>query len=454
MRSRGTDAGADGAGRPVTGASVRLRVPVTGSVALSAFPRGLEELRGTPFLLVHGLASNARTVGRRGRGARATGSPERRHRPARARPGQQAGRRLRLRDARQRPAPRSSTRWTSSRPSWPASPGAATWSWSLPPVIPAGSGASSAVDGGTIELSARAARNGSRPRRSSAPPDLRGTPVTELEAWIRRAHPDWPESGIAGTLANFQVLADGTVAPWLTRERHMTILRELWEHHPARLYPTIRVPVLLPERGARGRGPGTDRRSRRASRRGGAAGHPARQRGVVPPADHDLHAQFPERLRPIAGRLRGDPSPAPAVTTPDARHGSWPSWDRARRHRPWPRCIASCSRGSARRRSRPCCWTRPTASRRTPTRSPPGRSTTSGTTSGYPMTLAPFRGGEPDPLERATAVARAREAQYLFAGPGSPSYALRAVAGHGGALDRGGQAGAGRHRRRSPVPRP
>ena len=43
---------------------------------------------------------------------------------------------------------------------------------------------------------------------------------------------------------------------------------------------------------------------------------------------------------------------------------------------------------------------------------------------GYPMTLAPFRGAEPDPLERATAVARARAAQYLFAGPGSPSYAL------------------------------
>jgi len=43
---------------------------------------------------------------------------------------------------------------------------------------------------------------------------------------------------------------------------------------------------------------------------------------------------------------------------------------------------------------------------------------------GYPMTLAPFRAVDADPLERATAVARAREAQYLFAGPGSPSYAL------------------------------
>ncbi len=44
---------------------------------------------------------------------------------------------------------------------------------------------------------------------------------------------------------------------------------------------------------------------------------------------------------------------------------------------------------------------------------------------GYPMTVAPFRRADVDPLQRATAVARAREARYLFAGPGSPSYALR-----------------------------
>ena len=43
---------------------------------------------------------------------------------------------------------------------------------------------------------------------------------------------------------------------------------------------------------------------------------------------------------------------------------------------------------------------------------------------GHPMTLAPFRVGDTDPLARATAVTRAREAHYLFAGPGSPSYAL------------------------------
>lgn len=43
---------------------------------------------------------------------------------------------------------------------------------------------------------------------------------------------------------------------------------------------------------------------------------------------------------------------------------------------------------------------------------------------GHALTLAPFRRADADPLTRATAIARAREASFLFAGPGSPSYAL------------------------------
>ena len=43
---------------------------------------------------------------------------------------------------------------------------------------------------------------------------------------------------------------------------------------------------------------------------------------------------------------------------------------------------------------------------------------------GHPLTLAPFRRADADPLTRATGIARARAAGYLFAGPGSPSYAL------------------------------
>jgi hypothetical protein len=44
---------------------------------------------------------------------------------------------------------------------------------------------------------------------------------------------------------------------------------------------------------------------------------------------------------------------------------------------------------------------------------------------GLPMTVAPLRRADEDPLLRATATARLREAGYVFSGPGSPSYALR-----------------------------
>lgn len=44
---------------------------------------------------------------------------------------------------------------------------------------------------------------------------------------------------------------------------------------------------------------------------------------------------------------------------------------------------------------------------------------------GQPLTVATLQRDDPDPLRHVTAVARAREADYLFSGPGSPSYALR-----------------------------
>jgi hypothetical protein len=44
---------------------------------------------------------------------------------------------------------------------------------------------------------------------------------------------------------------------------------------------------------------------------------------------------------------------------------------------------------------------------------------------GTPIGLVEFRRGDVDPVTAATAVARLREARYVFAGPGSPTYALR-----------------------------
>jgi hypothetical protein len=52
-----------------------------------------------------------------------------------------------------------------------------------------------------------------------------------------------------------------------------------------------------------------------------------------------------------------------------------------------------------------------------------------GTSVGRPAAVASYRSREVDALTLATAVARIREARYVMAGPGSPSYALRQWAG-------------------------
>ena len=67
----------------------------------------------------------------------------------------------------------------------------------------------------------RVPRLGGLPGRARARPASSAAGSSEIEGYIRSAHRDWPESGIRGTLANFEVRPDGTIAPWLTFERHL-----------------------------------------------------------------------------------------------------------------------------------------------------------------------------------------------------------------------------------------
>jgi pimeloyl-ACP methyl ester carboxylesterase len=118
------------------------------------------------------------------------------------------------------------------------------------------------IDGGTRDMAERLP-DWEEASVVLAPPVLDNVRRDEIETYMRRTHPDWPESGITGALANFDVRDDGTVAPWLTRTRHMTILRELWQHRPTEVLPQLTVPVCIVN---------------------------ARDYD----ADHDIHAQKPE----------------------------------------------------------------------------------------------------------------------------------------------------------------
>ena len=77
------------------------------------------------------------------------------------------------------------------------------------------------------------------------PPTFDGVTRADMRQRLRDYQPEWSEAGIDATLANFERLPDGTIRPWLSLERHMTIFRALWEQDPAELYGQVQEPVLI-----------------------------------------------------------------------------------------------------------------------------------------------------------------------------------------------------------------
>jgi pimeloyl-ACP methyl ester carboxylesterase len=150
------------------------------------------------------------------------------------------------------------------------------------------------VDGGVLELADRWPR-WEDCEEALAPPALAGRSAREITEMIRQDHPDWPEEGVVATLASFEVLADGTVRPWLTFDRHMRMLRALWEQRPSSLVPTLAVPLLLvladsdddlmPSK-------------QRAAEQAEATGTRVRVEWLSP-GDHDLHVQQPHAVADV-----------------------------------------------------------------------------------------------------------------------------------------------------------
>lgn len=136
-----------------------------------------------------------------------------------------------------------------------------------------------------------------------APPNLLGTPAERMRGYMRGAHPDWPESGIDGQMGNFEVLDDGTIRPWLTFDRHLKVLRGLWEHRPHELFPKIATAVMfVPADHDHGVFAATKRRTVERALGGLPRGRVEWFHG----ADHDLHAQHPERFADVVSRATMD----------------------------------------------------------------------------------------------------------------------------------------------------
>lgn len=152
-----------------------------------------------------------------------------------------------------------------------------------------------AVDGGTIDLS-QAFPVWEECERTLSPPLLEGMTFERLRSYIRAAHPDWSEEAIDGQMHNMEKLPDGTIRPWLTRQRHLTILRGLWEHTPSQLWSQISVPVLFTPAA---KGNDNHTQSKRAQIAAALEQMPRARAEWFEPADHDLHAQFPDRFAAV-----------------------------------------------------------------------------------------------------------------------------------------------------------
>lgn len=103
------------------------------------------------------------------------------------------------------------------------------------------------VDGGFMQLSAIPGMTWERAEREMAPPPLAGTPLEDFRQRIRQFLPPDAYSPEVEEiiLGNFQVDAEQRIYPHLTRERHMKILRSLWEQNPTEMYAQVDCPVLL-----------------------------------------------------------------------------------------------------------------------------------------------------------------------------------------------------------------
>ncbi len=128
------------------------------------------------------------------------------------------------------------------------------------------------------------------------PPRLAGMRAGRLESAIRATNSDWPESGIIGSLSNFEFHDDGTISPWLTFDRHMLILKELWMHRPSDMFASIERPILFMPADS---GDVAWTNNKETAINAALTKLKSGRAHWFRPAHHDLHAQHPERCADV-----------------------------------------------------------------------------------------------------------------------------------------------------------
>jgi pimeloyl-ACP methyl ester carboxylesterase len=271
-------------------AATDLRVPVAEGVQLHVrhWPAGSG---GRPFLLVHGLSSNARLWD--GVAERLAGAGH----PSYA---------IDLRSHGESDAPAGGYDTPTAAADLAAAvahlglaaPAVAGQSWGGNVVIrfaaerPDLVAGVALIDGGWIDLPAQFT-SWAECEHALRPPELNGLQADELRRRLRRSHADWSAVAVEATIANLRELPDGRLERRLPIPQHMSIVRSMWDEPPGPLFPRVTAAALLvpamptdPARAAR----------RRADVGAAATALPHATIKEYEGADHDLHAQHPQRL--------------------------------------------------------------------------------------------------------------------------------------------------------------
>ncbi|WP_067467627.1 alpha/beta fold hydrolase [Actinomadura macra] len=124
--------------------------------------------------------------------------------------------------------------------------------------------------------------------------------TADMRAYLRGVHPTWSPAAVEAHLSDLRVGPDGSLVPRLTEAQFMSIVWSLRDEPPARWHRSISVPVvLLPAI------PSVESDWTRRLRDWVEAARQAMPRATVswyPGGDHYLHAEAPDR---VAGDLLG-----------------------------------------------------------------------------------------------------------------------------------------------------
>lgn len=114
---------------------------------------------------------------------------------------------------------------------------------------PAGGGpkALALIDGGIGQVDDYPGATWESVRERLRPPRLEGTPLEDLLRRLEASGRPFPIDSTrrAIILDNFDVRPDGTIAPHLSYDHHMTLVRAMWESPVYQLFQSIRCPVMM-----------------------------------------------------------------------------------------------------------------------------------------------------------------------------------------------------------------